>query len=178
MSTGELAQPAATLYHLFHSMLLTPHTLVGVAIATSVPNPYIAVPLSFGLHFVGDMVPHWDFFSNSERHQRLQGWRPIAVMADLIVGVAVGVSATLYALWVVGEPSLAVRIFLCGIASVLPDALEGPYIYMDKEPKIFSYVTKLQRSIQFQAPIVWGLASQAIVVLVSAVLIAGSMILK
>ncbi|KKU31645.1 MAG: hypothetical protein UX44_C0004G0009 [candidate division WWE3 bacterium GW2011_GWA1_46_21] len=159
-------------------MLLTPHTLVGVAIATAVPNPYISVPLSFVLHFVGDTVPHWDFFSNSEKHQRIQGWRPLAVMADLIVGVAVGLTFTLYALWVAGNSNLALNIFLCGVASVLPDALEGPYIYMENEPKLLSYITWLQKRIQFQAPLPWGVISQAIVVLVSAALIANSMILK
>ena len=117
-------------------MLLTPHTLVGVAVGASIPNPFIAVPLSFALHFLADKVPHWDFYSNTEKEQRLKGWRPIAVMADLIVAVAIGLTFTYYALWVNGNPAMALNIFLCGIAAVLPDALEGPYIFMDKEPKI------------------------------------------
>ena len=74
-------------------MLLTPHTFVGIAIAGVIPNPFIAVPLAFGMHFVGDMIPHWDFYSNTKREDRLTGWRPIAVMGDLEVAVALDVVA-------------------------------------------------------------------------------------
>ena len=148
-------------------MLLTPHTFVGLAIGASVSNPYIAVPLSFVMHFFGDKVPHWDFYSNTEKHQRREGWRPIAVMADLVAGVFVGLTATYYSLWVLNDTSLATNIFLCGIASVLPDALEGPYIFMKKEPKLLRPITLVQKKMQFQAPLPWGMITQIIVVLVS-----------
>jgi len=156
-------------------MLLTPHTFVGIAIGSAVPNPYIAVPLSFFMHFAGDAVPHWDFFSNTKKEERRVGWRPLAVMADLVVGVSVGLFFTLYALWVVNQPSTALNIFLCGIASVLPDALEGPYIYMNKEPRFLKSLTAMQRKVQFQAPFLWGIFSQFVVISLCLFLILGSM---
>ena len=156
-------------------MLLTPHTFVGIAVGTAVQNPYIAVPLAFLMHFAGDAVPHWDFFSGTEKEERRYGWRPLAVMADLAVGVAVGIFFTLYALWLKDNPSLALNIFLCGIAGVIPDALEGPYIYMKGEPKILEVVTRFQRRAQFQAPLPWGILTQIVVVLVCLFLILGSM---
>lgn len=155
-------------------MLLTPHTFVGIAIATSIPNPIISVPLSFLMHFAGDKVPHWDFYSNTKKEERLIGWRPLAVMADLVAGVAVGLTFTYYALWVTFDTSLALNIFLCGIASVLPDALEGPYIFMKYEPKFLRHLTNLQRKAQFQAPLPWGILSQVFVVLVCLLLIYNS----
>jgi len=155
-------------------MLLTPHTFVGVAIATAIPNPYIAVPLSFAMHFAGDMIPHWDFFSNTKKEERLVGWRPLAVMADLVIGVAVGLIFTLYTLWVLRNSSLAINIFLCGIVSVLPDALEGPYIYMQSNPKILRWLVKIQSKMQFQAPLPWGVITQIFVIFVSLSLILSS----
>lgn len=151
-------------------MLLTPHTFVGLAIGASISNPIVAVPLSFIMHFIGDKVPHWDFFSNTEKYQRREGWRPLAVMADLVVGVALGLTATYYALWVLNDSSLAMNIFLCGIASVLPDALEGPYIYMKKEPAILKPITKIQKAMQFQAPLPWGILTQIGVIAVSTII--------
>jgi hypothetical protein len=145
------------------AMLLTPHTLVGIAIATAIPNPLIAAPLSFAMHFAGDRVPHWDFYSNTKKEDRLVGWRPLAVMADLVVGVAIGLTFTLYALWVVKNPNLSLNIFLCGIASVLPDALEGPYIFMKKEPAFLHWLTFMQKKMQFQAPLPWGIITQILV---------------
>lgn len=158
-------------------MLLTPHTIVGIAIATSIPNPFISVPISFLLHFVGDTIPHWDFFYRTKKEERIIGWRPVAVMADLVLGVGVGLTFTLFALWVNGNSSLALNIFLCGIASVFPDILEVPYIYMKEEPKFLRTLTKIQRKAQFQASLPWGLLTQAVVVIVSLLLISGSIVL-
>ncbi len=155
-------------------MLLTPHTFVGIAIATAIPNPFIAVPLSFFSHFVGDRVPHWDFYSNTQKEERLKGWRPVAVMLDLVIGVAVGLTTTLYTLWVLKNSHLALNIFLCGIASVLPDVLETPYIFGKSEPKILSYLTSIQRRIQFQAPLPWGIISQIVIITASLILILNS----
>jgi len=155
-------------------MLLTPHVFTGVAIGASVQNPIAAVPLSIGMHFLGDAVPHWDFYSNTQKEERRKGWRPIAVMADLAVAIGVGLTATLYALWVVKDPALAINIFLCGIGSVLPDALEGPYIFTDNEPKILKPITIIQRNLQFQAPLPWGILTQIVVILASYLVISNS----
>ncbi len=151
-------------------MLLTPHTFVGIAIATGIPDPYISFPLSFGMHFMGDLVPHWDFYSNTTVEQRLSGWRPLAVMADLVLGVAVGLTATYYALWGLNNPALAANIFMCGIGSVLPDALESPHLFLKKDIPILNQLGKIQGKLQFQAPLPWGMITQIIVIGVCALI--------
>jgi len=148
-------------------MLLTPHTLVGVAIATNISNPYIAIPIAFISHFLGDKVPHWDFYSNTKKEERVKGWRPLAVMGDLAVGVAVGVAYTTYFLWVKQDLSLALVTFICGIASVLPDALSGLTIIGGKENKFLELLNKIQSKMQFQAPLPWGILTQVGVILIS-----------
>lgn len=153
-------------------MLLTPHTVVGVAIATAIPNPLIAVPIALVFHFLGDLVPHWDFYSHTKREDRLEGWRPIAVMGEMAIGVAVGMYFTLHALWVLHNPMLSLNIFLCGIASVLPDAMTGPSIYIKGIDNIFAIVHKIQHKLQFQAPLPWGLISQFVVMALCLILIA------
>ena len=157
-------------------MLLTPHVLVGVAIGTSITNPIISGPLAIGMHFLGDLVPHWDFFSNTQKEVRLKGWRPIAVMADLVIAVSVGLTATLYCLWVLNNPAVALSVFIAGICSVLPDALEAPHIYMQKDWGILGVLTRIQSRLQFQAPLPWGIISQVIVMLVASILILNSTI--
>lgn len=157
-------------------MLLTPHTIVGVAIATTVPNPFVAVPLSFLMHFMGDLVPHWDFYTHTDRADRVIGWRPLAVMADLSIGVAVGVTFTTYALWVTKSPPLSLNIFLCGIASVLPDALTGPSLYTSKPPKFFKLIHKIQSKLQTPANLPWGIVSQIIIAVFCLLVISDSLI--
>jgi len=147
-------------------MLLTPHVFVGLAVAKVIPNPLIAVPLSLVLHFLGDKVPHWDFYSNTSKEKRLTGWRPVAVMADFGLGIAVGSTFTLYALWLKNDPSLAIRYFLCGIASVLPDALETPHIFTDTKYNWVEKLTQVQKKLQTQAPLPWGILTQVVIVAV------------
>lgn len=152
-------------------MLLTPHVLVGVAIAKAVPNPVIAVPLAVVMHFLGDLTPHWDFYSNTPKEQRLKGWRPIAVMGDFGLGIAAGLIFTLYALWVKDDSGLALRTFLCGIASVLPDALEAPHIFTNAKIGFVEKLTSVQKKMQTQAPLPWGLLTQAVVMFLCLALI-------
>ena len=97
-------------------------------------------------------------------------------MADLIIAVAVGLTATYYALWVLKDTNTATSIFLAGIAAVLPDALEGPYIFMQKETGVLNVLTNIQRKMQFQAPLPWGMITQLIVILVSLLVISSSII--
>lgn len=152
-------------------MLLTPHVFVGVAIAKSIPNPLIAVPLSFFMHFLGDKVPHWDFYSHTTKEQKLTGWRPVAVMADFGLGIAVGLVFTLYALWVKNDSALALRTFLCGIASVLPDALETPHIFTNTKYTWVENLTTFQKKMQTQAKLPWGMLTQVVVVAVCLALV-------
>lgn len=155
-------------------MLLTPHTAVGVALGLSIPSPVIAVPLSFLMHFAGDLVPHWDIFSETSHEERHEGWRILAVMADLVVGVGIGLSSTLYVLWVLNEPFLALNVFLCGIASVLPDALCSYEAYTGKSWGPLKVLGRIQGKLQFQAPLPWGIISQIFVLLVSGLVIVSS----
>ena len=155
-------------------MLLTPHTFVGIAIASLIPNPFIAVPLSFIGHFLGDKVPHWDFFSNTKKEERTTGWRPMAVMADLAVGVAVGVAFTSYAYWALNDVNYALNIFLCGIASVLPDALSSLDLFLGKKGKLLNLLNRTQSAMQFQAPLPWGIITQIIVIAISLYLFSNS----
>ncbi len=153
-------------------MLLTPHTIVGITVASSIYNPLVAAPLAFLLHFAGDVLPHWDFYTNTTKEQKISGWRPLAVMLDFGMAIAVGLTATLYALWVLQDALLAANIFLCGIASVLPDALTGPSIYMKDAPKFFKMMHAFQRKINNSANMFYGIITQVAVVLICFFLLA------
>lgn len=153
-------------------MLLTPHTIVGITVASTIQQPYIAAPLAFLLHFAGDFLPHWDFYTDTTKEQKVMGWRPLAVMLDFGVAIAIGLTATLYALWVLNDINYASNIFLCGIASVLPDALTGPSIYMKNAPGFFKLIHNFQRKINNSASLVYGVATQIAVVLVCFFLLA------
>lgn len=144
-------------------MLLTPHTLVGIAVATIIKNPLVAFPVSVGMHYLGDLVPHWDFFSNTEAEERTVGWRPLAIMGELTLAVSIGTTFILYSLWKLDDPQLAFRIFICGIGSVLPDLLGGLKLYLKNADGFLSLNDKIQARLQFQSPLPWGILTQVAV---------------
>ncbi len=155
-------------------MLLTPHTLVGLAVASVIKNPLIAFPVSVGMHYLGDMIPHWDFFSNTNEEQRVSGWRPLAVAGELSLAVATGTAAVLYALWLVNDPALAFRLLICGIGGVIPDLLSGLKMYLKNLNGLLKINSRIQEKLQFQAPLPWGILTQLLVSGFSVLVILGS----
>jgi len=149
--------------------------MVGISVAYVLQNPLIAPPLSLMLHFVGDVLPHWDFYTNTTKEQKTTGWRPLAVMADFGLGIAIGVTATLYALWVLRDATLALTVFFSGVMSVLPDVLTGPSIYMKNANSIFKKMHEFQRKLNTSAPLVVGVLTQLVVASVSIALLVNSL---
>ena len=84
-------------------------------------------------------------------------------MADMSIGIGLGMFFTLYALWQLKNPAMAQNIFLCGISSVLPDVLTGPVIFDENTRGLPRLIYKIQDKIHFQAPLPWGLISQVVV---------------
>ena len=148
--------------------------MVGIALATLITNPELAVPVSFAMHFAGDLVPHWDLTDDLTKNAG-HGWVPIAIFADLILAVSLGTAFTLYALWVLHNPALALRIFLCGMAAVLPDAISAPAVYNQKTNPVSQLVAKIQGRLQFKAGAFWGSVTQLIVIGVAFLVILSSL---
>lgn len=161
-------------------MLLTPHTIVGIAVATAIPNPYIAVPTAFVLHFLGDLVPHWDYCHKS--HEGIVDKKyPLKVMTDLSLGIGFGLFFTFYFLWQMKNPGMALNVFLCGISSVLPDAIIAPLMFDDNVkglPKLTYKIQEIQDKFHFSAPLPWGLISQLAVAGACLLLILNSTVLS
>jgi hypothetical protein len=62
-------------------MTATNHYITGVAIATLIPNPAVALPLALLSHFVLDALPH---FGDSKYHQKLRAFALIW-LSDFII---------------------------------------------------------------------------------------------
>jgi hypothetical protein len=158
-------------------MLLTPHTIVGIAVATAIPNPYIAVPTSFVLHFLGDLVPHWDYCYKSNEGTVDKNY-PLKIMADLTLGIGFGLFFTFYFLWQMKNPGMAINTFLCGISAVLPDAITGSVIFDENVKGLPKLMYRIQDKIHFVAPLPWGLISQLVVAGACLLLILNSTVLS
>jgi hypothetical protein len=145
-------------------VLETPHVIVGAAIATKISNPALAIPLAFTSHFVLEKVPHWNPHLDTE----LKKFGKVTQnsIKIMIVDSSIALLSGFYIASLV-LPNLAhaaTIIAACFFAS-LPDVLEIPHIFFHAENKLVMWWFRLQKSIQEDAPIIPGLATQVIVVI-------------
>ncbi|MBI4058354.1 hypothetical protein HY408_01170 [Candidatus Gottesmanbacteria bacterium] len=133
------------------------HALIGAAIASKIPNPYLAGTLAFATHFLCDMIPHWDLGTNWRKRSRFA----TGTLAIIETCIAMFGTYTLFSIYVPNTTTLALAI----VASLLPDWLEVPYyILLPHPPKVFYYIYRTQSYLhsRLQAPM--GILTQMIVV--------------
>lgn len=137
--------------------------LVGAAIATQIPNPLVAIPLSLISHFALEKIPHWNPHLNTEtkKYGRLtpQTLRIIAI--DTTIALASGVFVSTL---VLPDRAHALTILMSCFAAALPDIVEAPYFLFKARAKIFETYIKAQKKLQVDAPIIPGLLTQLLVI--------------
>jgi hypothetical protein len=147
-------------------MLETPHIAVGAVIAKLIPNPFVAVPLSFASHFILDMTPHWNPHLNTEikKYGKLTNSTLLIIAIDLAGAIILAHFLSYKSL---PNSSLALNILLCSFTSILPDIVEGPYFLFGYKNKYLSFWINLQKRIQVDANVFWGSITQILVILCS-----------
>ncbi len=144
-------------------MLELPHTLVGAAIATAIPNPFISLPLALASHFITDYIPHWNPHINTE----LKTTGRISTRSKVIIMLDAGLALMLGTYIAATSGNFFIIMAACFLA-VAPDVAEIPYYFLGM--KHVPWIRKLidfQRSHQWNVKPVWGIVSQVIVTVVS-----------
>jgi hypothetical protein len=143
-------------------MLETPHVVVGAAIATQIPNPLIALPLALASHFVLDKLPHWNphLYSETDKYGKPSLNSTILTFIDLGFSLTLG---TLIASRALPDFGYFATIMAACLVSALPDIVEAPYFFMGVRNKYLKRWINIQRSMQFDNGIVWGIITQILV---------------
>jgi hypothetical protein len=144
-------------------MLETPHVAIGAAIATKIPNPYLAIPLAFLSHFVMDRIPHWNphLVTETKKYGSPTRKSVIIIVVDVALSLILGTYLSLQAL---PDKAHAATIFLACFASVLPDLIEFPYFFLKVRSKFLNTWLMFQKSLQVDTTPFWGLLTQVITV--------------
>ncbi len=147
-------------------MIEIPHVLVGVAIATKVGNPALAIPLSFASHFVLDRIPHWNphFYTETQKFGHPATKSTIFAVTDSLIGLAIGLG---FAAASLPDYSKAITIIACCFAAVISDQIKVPFFYVKSARQgLMKKWVSLERSLQVSVSFWPGILTQ---VLVSAV---------
>jgi len=144
-------------------MLELPHTLVGAAIATVIPDPRISLPLALLSHFVTDYVPHWNPHLNTE----LKAAGKISPRSKVIVMADAGLALMLGTYIAATSGNFFVIMAACFLA-VAPDVAEIPYYFLGL--KNVTWIKKLidyQSAHQWNVPAFWGILTQVVVCIIA-----------
>lgn len=144
-------------------MLETPHVAVGAALATRIPNPYIAIPLALASHFMLEFVPHWNPHLNTEtkKYGKPTKQTSIIVAIDVVLSLAIG---GFLAYRVFPDTNHSLTILFASFASVLPDVVEGPYFFLGMRNSLIKRWIIFQKSIQNDVPMFPGILTQLVTI--------------
>ena len=136
-------------------MTATAHALIGGAIAASISNPAIALPLASISHPILDMIPHWDLGV---------GWRKknkVTLLVESVLDLIVGI---ILAYFIFGKNVDPVYLLTCIFFSEVWDILMMPYLLFGWKSPPFSTAYRWQHKIQTNLKLPWGILTQAVAV--------------
>ena len=143
-------------------MILTPHLLLGAAIASKIEYAPLAIILAFLSHYLLDLIPHIEYsIDNIEKNQWQKSLPDISrVFLDFSFGIL------LILIFSNNQPI----IFACAFFAILPDGLSLlNYSFSNKILKIYGNIH--QKKIHFlkhkKISFSWRILSQLLVILIS-----------
>lgn len=143
-------------------MLELPHALVGAAIATKIPNPFISIPLAFLSHLLLDFIPHWNpgLYTETKKYGKPTKQSTWIVIGDTTLSLIGGLSL---ASLVLPNVKHTITIVLACFAAVLLDVIEGPYFFLNLRHPLLKKIIEFQHRYQGRAKLIPGLAIQGVV---------------
>lgn len=142
-------------------MTATAHALMGGAIAASISNPVIGLPLAALSHPLTDMIPHWDLGIGWRKKTKLNlFWQSTL---DLLLGL--GLTYLIFGRFT-DITYLAAAVFL----SEAWDLLMMPYI-LGWKVFPFSAFYSVQSKLNINVKLPWGIFTQGATVLATVLLL-------
>lgn len=136
-------------------MTATAHALIGGAIAASVQNPTIGLPLAALSHPILDMIPHWDFGWGWKKKNKVTLF--IQTSFDLLFGLSL-------TFLIFGRTTDSLYLLSAIFLSLVWDLLFMPYLLFGWNFFPFKTFYDFGHDINGRAKLPWGIVTQVITV--------------
>lgn len=149
-------------------MLSIPHSLTGAFIASKLPHPLLYVPLTVGMHYLCDWIPHWDVGTGLSSGKRKRSTAILLEFVDL------GITAVLIYWFFFDGPSSAVslsdprtvHIWMGALMGIAPDLVEAPRNFLKWEPWFIKPLNDIHGAFHHSTPnMLVGLTPQVVLVM-------------
>lgn len=145
-------------------MILTPHMLVGAAIASRIHNLWIILILGIILHFLADALPHWQYEKDPDNlpSEKIPFF-VFKVSLDLVLG-------SIIIWWLLGSSPLRFYAFFGAFVSLLPDGFTLLNILSHQKLGILNKFHSFHKKVNIfenkNSPI-WGVIVEVLIVVLS-----------
>jgi hypothetical protein len=148
-------------------MLSIPHSLTGAFIASKLPHPILYIPLTLGMHYLCDWIPHWDVGTGLSNGKRKRSTAIILELFELTITVGL-----IYWFFFIdfGKPidindPYTMHIWLGALTGIVPDLIEAPRNFLKWEPWFIKPLNEFHGMFHHSTPnIMLGLLPQVILV--------------
>jgi len=139
-------------------MTATGHALIGTAIAVSISNPVVGIPLAIVSHIAADAFPHWDtgWKRSQKSHARF--------FVESLIDLSLSFTLPFLIVYFFFPETSYIYTFTMIISAQLLDWITAPYVFFKWEFFPFDLPYKFQ--MLFDNPIgpSWGIIGQVAVV--------------
>jgi hypothetical protein len=138
------------------------HVVFGSLIAVITPEPALALPLSFGSHFVLDAIPHYGSDPQAPRGSRAYNLR---ILVDAVL------STLVILLFLSLNPPRRGLLLACVFFAILPDLIWPVALFIKHRGPLWAFF-KFHKTIQRESrkgiilELIWFLVSTLVVVLI------------
>jgi hypothetical protein len=150
-------------------MLSIPHSLVGAYIASKLPSPILYVPLTLGMHYLCDWIPHWDVGTGLSVGKRK---RSTAILLEIIdLALTIGIIYWFF-FKDFGKPvdfnvAYSIHIWTGALMGIAPDLVEAPRNFLKWEPRFIKPLNAFHGNFHHSTPnVMIGIVPQIILVVV------------
>lgn len=110
-------------------MLSIPHSLTGAFIASKLPYPALYIPITIGMHYLQDWIPHWDVGTGLSNGKRKRSTAIILEIIELIISALM-----IYYFFGNLDVNLQAHVWFGALVGITPDLIESPRNFLKWEP--------------------------------------------
>lgn len=131
-------------------MILTSHSIIGVAAASAFPShPILAFTAALASHYIVDAIPHWDYhllsskkdLKNPLNNDITVGKYFFPDLKKMSFDMLLGITLSFFVFYYIGFGVKTLPILIAGIAGgIVPDILQFAYFRFRREPFKSLYV--------------------------------------
>lgn len=140
-------------------MTATAHALLGTLIAVRFIDPYAAVPIAIGSHYLTDIVPHWDSGTNLRKKSEKR------FVVEGIVDATIAFFVSGFTYYIIFGLTDFIYLYMIVFCALLPDIVTmiTRFVLHIKSP-LWNWNNRLQSVLNQRLQLPWGILTQVIVI--------------